>query len=176
MLFVISFHWLWSEMTFRTHHKCKTLYLTNGIVRYKVNATSHLVYHMLQYWIQIIHANSLRAAGCCDERGLGCIAAVLLKPQSAEVSLSKTVNPCQLRERGSSADPVFWPPCTVGANSRGCIYRLLSRGIDHPKEEFSVHSSLSTRRSVCRVIFGTAPLENGRGSLVCSRTHPPQEK
>ncbi|KAL7370855.1 hypothetical protein ABVT39_012995 [Epinephelus coioides] len=33
-----------------------------------------------------------------------------------------------------------------GANSRGCIYRLFYRCIDHPKEEFHVRLPLSTRR------------------------------
>lgn len=83
------------------------------------------------------------------------------------MSLSKTPNSRPLWECCSWADPVFWPPCTVGANSPGSIlpFFFSLRHIDHPTEEFYARSLLSIGRSACGVGFGTAPLENGRGFI-----------
>lgn len=46
---------------------------------------------------------------------------------------------------------------------------FFSHHIDHPKEEFHVCLLLSIRRSMCRVSFGTVPLDNGWGFIGLSK-------
>jgi len=72
----------------------------------------------------------------------------------AEVSLSKTANPCP----HSRALLFGWPLALTSP----CCFFSSRAGIDHPKEEFHVGLPLYTERSARRVSVGTAPLEDGR--------------
>lgn len=102
------------QMSFHTHLKCKTLCLKND---------GQYACHSFVFGLFIrFHWEH---TGCCCEQGhhpWSKEARLRQRILPAEVSLSKTPNPWQLRERCSPSDPVFWPPCTLGASSRGCIH------------------------------------------------------